>query len=244
MSRNWLSCIVVSVMLAAAPAATDAQIESLVDRSPDGYVRFSFAGRDSFCGDGPVYSGDRRDRHWEAVDECNSVHVLLTKSDGRITRLRVYTGGRWRPARSGTTDVGTVSAPAAARYLLDLARTEDLSRAVMPAALADSIQVWPQLIDIARDRDTSQRTKREAMQWLAILAGQTLVEDDGEDPQRETRRQAVFALSQLPDGRGIPGLIELVEGHRYDYVRRLALFWLGQSGDSRALPTIEAFFSN
>jgi HEAT repeat protein len=49
----------------------------------------------------------------------------------------------------------------------------------------------------------------------------------------------VFALSQRPDEEGVPALIRIARTHRHPELRRQALFWLGQSGDPRALTLFE-----
>jgi HEAT repeat protein len=48
-------------------------------------------------------------------------------------------------------------------------------------------------------------------------------------------KKAVFALSQLPKEEGVPKLIQVAKTNRNPEVRKQAMFWLGQSGDSRAL---------
>ena len=53
------------------------------------------------------------------------------------------------------------------------------------------------------------------------------------------KRQAVFALSQLPRGDGVPRLIEVARNNRNPEVRKQAMFWLGQSRDPRALEFFE-----
>ena len=59
------------------------------------------------------------------------------------------------------------------------------------------------------------------------------------DPDREVREQAIFALSQLPDGQGTDLLLELVRDPSQDAtVRQEALFWLAHSEDDRALDLI------
>ena len=55
----------------------------------------------------------------------------------------------------------------------------------------------------------------------------------------DVKRRAVFALSQLPAGEGIPRLIEVAGTHSSRAVRRQAMFWLGQSSDPRALAFFE-----
>jgi HEAT repeat protein len=53
------------------------------------------------------------------------------------------------------------------------------------------------------------------------------------------KRQAVFALSQLPKDEGVPLLIEIARNNRNREVRRQAMFWLGQSKDPRAVSFFE-----
>ena len=64
------------------------------------------------------------------------------------------------------------------------------------------------------------------------------------DPDSEVRRRAVFAISQLPKDEAVPKLIELARRHRDPEVRQQAMFWLGQSGDSRALRFFEEVLSH
>ena len=52
-------------------------------------------------------------------------------------------------------------------------------------------------------------------------------------------RQAVFALSQMPKDEGVPKMIEVARTNRNAEVRKQAMFWLGQSGDPRALEFFE-----
>ena len=59
------------------------------------------------------------------------------------------------------------------------------------------------------------------------------------DPDVEVKKQAVFALSQLPRDEGIPLLIKLARGHTHPIVRKQSMFWLGQSKDPRALSFFE-----
>ncbi len=60
-----------------------------------------------------------------------------------------------------------------------------------------------------------------------------------QDPDTEVRKRAVFALSQMPKDEGVPKLIEVARTHRNAEVRKQAMFWLGQSGDPRALKFFE-----
>src|SRR5437867_1820401 len=62
---------------------------------------------------------------------------------------------------------------------------------------------------------------------------------DDADLERDVKEQAVFALSQQPRDAGVPALIRIARSHPEPGVRRKALFWLGQSGDPRALALFE-----
>ena len=63
--------------------------------------------------------------------------------------------------------------------------------------------------------------------------------EPGDDPDRDVRKKAVFAISQLPKDEGVPRLIALARTHRDPGVRKQAMFWLGQSGDPRAIAFFE-----
>jgi HEAT repeat protein len=53
------------------------------------------------------------------------------------------------------------------------------------------------------------------------------------------KKKAVFALSQLPKDESVPQLIHVADTNRNPVVRKEAIFWLGQSQDSRALAYLE-----
>jgi len=60
------------------------------------------------------------------------------------------------------------------------------------------------------------------------------------DPDTEVKKRAVFALTQMPEGEGIPLLISVAKTNNNPDVRKQAVFWLGQSHDPRALDFIES----
>jgi HEAT repeat protein len=89
-----------------------------------------------------------------------------------------------------------------------------------------------------------RETRKQAVFWLGQLAEAPatagLDELVGEAAlDREVREQAIFALSQRPRDEGVPALVQVVRTNRDPELRRKALFWLGQSGDPRALQLIE-----
>jgi hypothetical protein len=251
------------VTLAALPGAAGGQsIADAVRRTRDGQVRASFTLRPGVCGWGSNISttGSRRsrvrfndsDRSWsrdvEYDIDCDDGpgRLVLDVDDGEVRSLRFYVGGRWRPSTSAT-DVGMVNTRDAANYLLTLARTHNGragKEAVFPATLVDSVEVWPELMKLARDENRPRETRKNAVFWLGQLAEEPatrgLDELVGEEAvDREVRESAIFALSQRPHDEGVPALIKVVKSNRDPELRKKALFWLGQSGDPRALDLIE-----
>ncbi len=232
----------------------------------EGTVRFSFAARPGVYGDGRnVISWDCRNGRcrnqqvngsysdwdgddWTSACDSGPVRIALLKSAGTVIDLRTYVGGEWRsPAGSGVTDLGTAGAREAAAYLLALAERDSgraAERAILPATLADSTTIWPDLLRIARDARISRKVRRSAVFWLGQAAGDAatrglsdLVDDRAAD--REVRETAVFALSQRPREEGVPALIRIAKENRDPELRRKAIFWLGQSDDPRALALFE-----
>lgn len=244
---------------------------TLADRvasAPDGAVRFSFATRAGVCGNGRnvisfecddgscghhrISAGNYYDDDAGCPCEPGPARVALQKRDGQITRVRTYVGGAWRPGGNArVTELGAVSAVAAAHYLLDLASrsTRDAGRdAVFPAVLADSVTVWPDLLRLARTPAVPHETRRSAVFWLGQAAGDAatrglsdLVDDTSLDV--EVKESAVFALSQLRRDDGVTALIRIARTHSSPRVRKQALFWLGQSDDPRAVALFEELLS-
>lgn len=98
------------------------------------------------------------------------------------------------------------------------------------------------VIDAARN-DRSPYVRQQALFWLAQKAGDKQAADVIHnavlnDTDRAVKEHAVFALTQLPREQGIPMLIDLVKNNGDPVIRKRALFWLGQSGDPRALDFI------
>ena len=232
----------------------------------DGTVRFSFAARPGVYGNGrniiswdcrngrcrnqQVNGGYYSDWDDDRMSACDSgpARVALLKTSGAVTDLRTYVSGEWRtPIGTGVTDLGTVSAREAAAYLLALAERDSgraAEKAILPATLADSVTIWPDLLRIARDSRISRKVRRSAVFWLGEAAGDAatrgltdLVDDRSAD--HEVRETAVFALSQRPREEGVPALIRIARENHDPDLRRKAIFWLGQSDDPRALALFE-----
>ncbi len=114
----------------------------------------------------------------------------------------------------------------------------------MPAVIARGVVVWPDLIDIARDGSRPEDVREQAVFWVGQQAADAAIDgrDDliaGEDDDIEVRKAAVFAISQRSRQEAVPVLMEVAETSRFVKVRRSAVFWLGQTGDSRALDFFE-----
>ncbi len=247
-------------VLLAEPAVAQ-RLGARVAAAADGTVRLSFAARPGVCGDGHSVialecTGGKCGRgRWgrtitldrgfdddEVEYDCEPgpVRVSLRVRAGRVQSLRTYVGGRWitPPRDAAVTDLGTTSAREAVDFLLGLATREDSragEEAILPATLADSVIVWPMLLKLARDDRAPGRTRHQAVFWLGQAAGEAATQDltdlvDDAD---------VFALSQQPREAGVPALIRIARTHPEPAVRRKALFWLGQSGDPRALALFE-----
>lgn len=256
------------VLAAALGVSAPAAAQTLAERvagAPDGTVRLTYAAREGVCGNGAGnISFDcrdgtcgrrnvRNDSDWDAGScqcEAGPVRLSLAVTSGRVARLRTYVGGRWRAA-TGVTDLGVVPAAEAARWLLALARSggdRAADEAVLPAILADSITVWPDLVRLARESSVALHVRNQAVFWLGHAAGEAatkdltdLVRDDSVD--REVREHAVFALSQQPRDVGVPALLQIARTNRDPEVRRKAFFWLGQTRDPRALALFEEVLS-
>lgn len=245
MSARTLLTAAVALLLAAPAAGQD--LRSRIEGAPDGTVRLSFAAREGVCGNGRnISTRSRNDDGWESDCEPGPVRLALRVESGRVTRLNAYVGGRWRPIDGRVTDLGTVSAPAASAWLLDLAERGGPGRGdpVFAATIADSTDPWPALLRIARSERAPRSIRKSAVFWLGTEAGEVATRGlaelvDSETQDREVRKHAVFALSQLPKDRGVPELIRVARTNRDPEVRKSAIFWLGQSDDPRALALFE-----
>ena len=245
--------VAVALSVLGTAAATAQSLERRVADAPDGLVRFTFAARPGVegdggrsvrwsCGNGRCGRTDR-DRRRAACD-TGPVRVTLTVREGTVRAVTVAVGAE----KSGDgTDLGRVSTAEAARYLLALARSapDRAGReAVFAAALADSVTVWPDLLALARGPGSARDTRRAAVFWVGQAAEEAATRGltdllDRSETDREVQDAAVFALSQRPADEGVPALIGVARTHRDPAIRRRAMFWLGQSGDPRALAFFE-----
>ncbi|HVG45008.1 MAG TPA: HEAT repeat domain-containing protein [Longimicrobium sp.] len=251
----------------AVAGCADAQarqggLASRIAAAPDGEVWMRFASRPGVCGseNGNGISTSRGRNHyttdgsarWECLE--GPVWVALEREGGRVEKVRTRVARGWSTeGRGRVTDLGTVGAREASDYLLALAERatgEDVGEeAIVPATLADSVTTWPALLRLTRNTALPQQTRRSAVFWLGQQAGDRVTRElsafvSENDGDREVRKHAVFALSQRPHDESVPELVRIARTHRDPEIRKTAMFWLGQSGDPRAVALFEEILRN
>lgn len=175
--------------LTFAVPATAQQLGRRIAAVGNGPASFSYAARPDVCGDGKtvilrwlgpeaemfIVSSDwgMISGSWDMRQQVcthSPVRVQLTVVGGHVRTLwpavGSTSGGRGR-------DLGTFGTREATDYLLQLARTgsEDVSgRALLAAALADSVRISPQLIAMAEDRHLDPSNREQALKWVERTA--------------------------------------------------------------------------
>jgi len=262
MSRLILARAGIAAALTLGAAGT-AGAQSIADRvasAGQGEVRMTYATRPSVCGDGAsmVGVGDSFTMSssmesyglWTRTDCApGKARVSLEIGASGVVAVHTHVGGRWPAATGHVVDLGVVPAPAAASYFLDLAEKLDgqsVRNVLLPAVIADSTDVSPRLLAIAQRASLSSETRRRAVSWLGVFGDASMVKPltdlakTGDDARKSIAEAALFALSRLPDGVGIPSLIELAHDAPSTRVSGQAVFWLGQSGDARGRAEVRA----
>ena len=249
------------VLTALAASYSDAQsLANRINVVREGRVSFTFAAREGVCGNGRSFISIGSDVHigsysfssdGRTSEPCQRgpVRVVLDRADGGVIDVNTYvgnpTGGS--SAVDGGTNLGTVRASDAAQYLLGLAASAEGKPgrdAILPAVLADSVDVAPQLLAIARDEARSRETRRSAISWVGrqadapgagVRAADALVRiARNESDNNQVRQQALQTLARLDHGAGIPSLMELARGGSDTWLTRESVQALAQSGDPRA----------
>jgi HEAT repeat protein len=256
--------LVPSVVLAALAAAPQVHAQSLPERVSavkDGAVRMTFAARPDVCGDGgdvlalgrliTVYGTMQGHGSSNANCTFGPANILITRRDGETTSIRTYIGAPRRGVDA--TDVGSVSAREASSYFLGLVPSLNrraASSAIAAAAVADSVDIWRQLLDIARADAVPSEVRSSALYWMSGVAPADAVQPltrlarSGSET-RSLREGVVMALAQLRDGAGVPALIEMAgRDDAEHWLRERAIFWLGNTESDRARATLRTLASS
>lgn len=109
-----------------------------------------------------------------------------------------------------------------------------------PPALAQTADdAVERLVEVARhDPDADARKEalvslsRRVLELRPKLFGRP---DERTDPETQKQKYEVLAISKKPRDEAIPLLVELIKTHPKAVIRRHALYYLGHSGDERAL---------
>jgi HEAT repeat protein len=243
----------------ALPVSASAAVgQSLADRVRDAdqpRVQFTFAARKDVCGNGRSYyqiSGNSWYGNFndaERREPCvnGPVRVLIDRAGREVVSISTFVGPT-PEAVPGVTDLGRVRTRDAADYLIGLAERGEgrVSRdAITPAVLADSMDITPRLLAIARNQNAPRETRRSAISWVArpldaqergvgdIATALESIAGD-EDENQQVRQQALRSLARLEHGAGTSHLLELARDARRSWLAREALSALNASGDPRA----------
>jgi HEAT repeat protein len=244
--------------LGAQPGSTLAR---RVAAAPDGEVRLAYSTRSDVCGDGrdgvsighsmTFYDRGESYGSWERM-RCvdGPARVTVTVRDHKVVGVRTRVGGTWPSGASDVTDLGRVGAPEAAAYFISLAQQIDggsRQNPLLAAAVADSANVAPDMLRLARMTTLSRDTRRRAVTWAGVLGDASMVAPltelaranggegtsaDDVGPGNGLAGAAVGALGMIPDGVGVPALMTLARDGS-ETVRKAAVFWLGQRDEEK-----------
>jgi len=217
-----------ALLLACQAAPAQSALADRVMAVKDGTVRLEYSVKAGICGDGESFIRDRSrgennymsfgeggtdSRNWRYRPcEPGPARVAFLKSGGLITKVRLYVGGEWGTAGSEVVDLGRVAGPTAAKVLLAVAaRERRADQAIFGAVIADSAVVWPDLLAMAKN----------------------------ESLYKDTRKTAVFWLSQAAGDAATKGLTDLAEDEAEDRdVRDQAVFALSQLPHDQGVPVL------
>ena len=254
---------IIHVAAALTLGAATAGAQSLAQRiaaAGQGEVRMTYATRPNVCGDGrsSIGVGDAffMSTSMESYGRWTSTNcrrgparVAVAIGAGGVESVRAHVGGSWDAASGRVVDLGAVPAAEAASYFLDLAEKvdgRDARDALLSAVIADSADISARLLAIGQRTSAPMETRRRAVNWLGVFGDASMVQPlsqlarSSDDEKRSVGQAALFALSRLPDGAGIPAMIDLAHTAPSAHVRGQAVFWLGQSDDARGRREVRA----
>lgn len=247
-----------AALIAFSVLGSQLSAQSLADRvagASTARVQFTYAARADVCGNGRTYIQYARDSWYGSFNDSDRrdpcvagpVRVLLDRAGREVVSISTF-AGPVPPVTDGVTDLGRVRTRDAADYLLGLAERAEgrVSRdAVFPAVLADSVDVSPRLLAIARNQNSARETRRSAISWLGRpldnrersvkeVADALVAIARDEDDNQTVRQQGLRTLARLEHGAGTAALMELARDSQRGWLAREALSSLNSSGDPRA----------
>ena len=180
------------------------------------------------------------------LEPSGSIMVLFRVQNHEIQKLRTLSTDCQIDAGGLTLTWFDAVMPAQSVAFLKTLAADPLEKtrsepALAAIALHRDAAATAVLLDLATTGTT--RIRERALFWIArraeSRAAATISAAIERDPDVEVKKQAVFALSQLPRQEGVPLLINLARTSQNPVVRKQAYFWLGQSKDPRALAFFE-----
>jgi hypothetical protein len=225
------------------PGTADA-IESAISAAGSASVWFEFAAEADVWGDGRHWNMGTRGRGMRQCECTNGpVIVRVVTDDGRPVEVHSQVGGAAGEGRQ----LGEVPADAGAEYLMRLAAhmpEESAEEALQAAVVARDAVVWPELLQISRDRTRPSDVRSVALFWVAQEAGDVAAADlegiaTASNEDIDVQEAAVFAITQLPGSDGTDLLLQIARENLNPEIIETVYFWLGQSGDPRATALFE-----
>ena len=181
----------------------------------DGSATFTYAARPDVCGDGHNIILRSLQPHGEiiiftddgdmitsigsarlGVCETGPVQLRFVVQDHRIGAIWPSVG---RSAPRADVDLGVVNTAELVTWLLGVARTaseETSSRALLAAALADSVRISTRVFAIVRDRSLAPTNREQALKWATRMAPR-----EGNDTIAQGVRAIAADESEDPDVR-------------------------------------------
>ncbi len=247
--------------LAAVPTLGAQQLAERVAAVRNGTATFSYASRPDVCGYGDVVMLQWLERgsqafvfspqwgmsggSWDTRGQpCRHgpARVQVGVRDGQVTTLQPSVGasggGRGR-------DLGVMATRDAVDFLLALARRapDDVAgRALLAAALADSVTISPRLVAMAEDRGLPAGNREQALKWI----GWTARRDGNTGADAHVRAIAADETDDADVRERAIRVVELPAGEAFlkDLYRRLTRLELKERvirvlGESPSAATVE-----
>jgi len=262
MNARFTSALASIIVIVGCGKARGQDIAQQVRQTRDGTVQLLFASKPGTCGDGRTFistgGSDEEGNQTTFMQtsrgfntnhgsnnyrsrKCDEgpVRVVLSVENGNVVEVETFVGKV--PDGAATT----VSARAGVDYLLGLAErgSERVGKhAILPVILADSVEPWPRMLQIAKNTNVDTDVRKSTIFWLSQAAGDKATQGLKSllsDEDTEVKKSAVFALSQLRGEESVTALIDVVKTSKDREVRKSALFWLGQKNDPRVLALFE-----